>query len=78
MLHLAVQNFADRDFYSAELGRATLQQSRLYHIIGNEDLLRRKYEEAKLLFSEISPGGCPATRDLEVEDSDKFICYNYR
>lgn len=78
MLHLAVQNFADREFYSAELGRATLQQSKLYHLIGEEDLSQNKLQEAKVLYTGIAPGGFPSTWDLEVEDFNKFICYDYK
>lgn len=78
MINLAIKTFADQKFYSAELGRATLQLSNLCHIIGEEGLSQESLEQAKVLYNGISPGGFPSTPDLEVYEFTKLICYNYR
>ena len=78
MLNLAIQNFRDQEFYSAELGRATLQLANLYHLMGEEDLFKENLRQATVLFDGISPGEMPRTSELGVDDFTRLICYNFR
>ena len=78
MLDLALKNFADRQFYSAELGRATLQLSSLHHMIGEVAQSLEDFSQAKVICQEISLADSPCPLNLEADDFTKFIGYNYR